>query len=300
VSFFHKLSDNSQGIFYAILSCFFASILIALVRYLSVDFHIFFIVMVRNFFGLLFFMPQIIKNHKGIFITTKLHLHIFRGVNGLVSMLIWFHVVAVLPLSEAVSISFIIPILTTVAAIVFLKEKVKTHSWIASFIGLAGILIILRPGFKEFNSTYFYSFASVCLWIISNIVIKVMTKTDKPQTIVAYMSLVMLICSIPFALPHLQPLNLESFLWFALLGLISNLTHICISNAYAKADLSYIQPFDFTRLIFTAIISYFAFGEVIDFWVVVGSIVILCGVIIVIPKRKKQKLLAADPIKMQI
>jgi hypothetical protein len=39
---------------------------------------------------------------------------------------------------------------------------------------------------------------------------------------------------------------------------------------------------------------------VIDFWVVVGSIVILCGVIIVMPKRKKQKLLAADPIKMQI
>ena len=245
-------------------------------------------------------MPQIIKNHKGIFKTNKLHLHIFRGVNGLASMLIWFHVVAVLPLSEAVAISFIIPILTTVAAIIFLKEKVKTNSWIASFIGLAGILIILRPGFKEFNSTYFYSFASVFLWIISNIVIKVMTKTDKPQTIVAYMSLVMLVCSIPFALPHLQPLNLESLLWFALLGLISNLTHICISNAYAKADLSYIQPFDFTRLIFTAIISYFAFGEVVDFWVVVGSVVILCGVIIVIPKRKKQKLLAADPIKMQI
>ena len=300
MSFFQKLSDNSQGICYAILSCFFASILIALVRYLSADFHIFFIVMVRNFFGLLFFMPQIIKNHKGIFKTNKLHLHIIRGVNGLASMLIWFHVVKVLPLSEAVSISFIIPILTTVAAIIFLKEKVKTHSWIASFVGLAGILIILRPGFKEFNSTYFYSFASVFLWIISNIVIKVMTKTDKPQTIVAYMSLVMLVCSIPFALPHLQPLNLESLLWFALLGLISNLTHICISNAYAKADLSYIQPFDFTRLIFTAIISYFAFGEVVDFWVVVGSVVILCGVIIVIPKRKKQKLLAADPIKMQI
>lgn len=287
--FFKKLNNNSQGIIYAILACFFASVLIVLVRYLSTEFHIFFIVMVRNFFGLLFFMPQIIHNYKSVLHTNRIQLHIFRGINGLASMLIWFHVVTVLPLSEAVSISFIIPILTTVVAVIFLKEKVKSHTWIACLVGLLGILIILRPGFKEFNNAYFYSFASVILWIISNIIIKVMTKTEKPQTIVAYMSLVMLIGSIPFALPHLQPLNFESFCCFALLGLVSNATHICISNSYAKTELSVVQPFDFTRLIFTAIISYFAFGEVIDFWVVVGSLVILCGVIIVMPRRNRSK-----------
>ena len=289
MSHFHKLSNNSQGIIYAILSCFLGSVMIAIVRHLSSEFHIFFIVMVRNFFGLLFFLPQILRDYKKVLYTSKPHLHIFRGVNGLVSMMIWFHVITVLPLSEAVSISFIIPILTTVAAVYFLKEKVKSHTWIASLIGLVGILIILRPGFKEFNNAYFYSFASVILWVISNIIIKVMTKTEKPQTIVAYMSLVMLTCSIPFALPHLQTINFHNLLWFALLGLISNLLHIFISSAYSKADLSYVQPFDFTRLIFTAIISYFAFGEIIDVWVVIGSLVILSGVIIVMPKRRRKE-----------
>jgi drug/metabolite transporter (DMT)-like permease len=71
------------------------------------------------------------------------------------------------------------------------------------------------------------------------------------------------------------------------LGLVSNLTHICISNSYAKADLSTVQPFDFTRLIFTAIISYFFFQEIIDFWVIIGSLVILSGTILAMPKRKK-------------
>lgn len=287
--YFHRLSSNAQGICYAILSCFLASILIALVRHLSQEFHIFFIVMMRNFFGLLFFLPQIFHDYKKVFATNKLRLHIFRGVNGLASMMIWFHVVTVLPLSEAVSISFIIPILTTVAAIIFLKEKVKSHSWIASFIGFIGILIILRPGFKTFNPAYFYSFASVILWVISNLIIKIMTKTEKPHTIVAYMSFVMLICSIPFAMPYMEPINFANFLWFALLGVVSNLLHIFISSAYSKADLSYVQPFDFTRLIFTAIISYFAFGEIIDFWVIIGSLVILCGVIIVMPKRQSKK-----------
>jgi drug/metabolite transporter (DMT)-like permease len=285
--FFCKFSNNTQGIFYAILACFFASILVALVRHLSAEFHIFFIVMLRNFFGLLFFLPQIAKNYGNVLKTDKLRFHILRNVNGLISMLLWFHAVSILPLSEAVSISFIVPILTTVAAVFFLKEKVEARGWIGIFIGFVGILIILRPGFKEFNPAYFYSFASVFVWVISNILIKLMTKTEKPQTIVAYMSIVMLICSIPFALPHLQPLNFENFLYFAALGLASNLVHIFVSSAYAKTNLSSVQPFDFTRLIFTAIISYFAFGEVIDFWVIVGSLVILCGVIAVLPRRKQ-------------
>ena len=287
MSFFQNRSDNFQGIFCTILSCFFASVLISIVRHLSSEFHIFFIVMVRNFFGLLFFLPQIMSDYRHVLETKKIHLHIFRGVNGLISMMVWFHVVTVLPMSEAVSISFIIPIITIIVAVIFLKEKVKTHSLIGSFIGFIGVLIILRPGFKTFNPAYFYSFISVILWVFSNIIIKLMTKTEKPQTIVAYMSLVMLICSIPFALPHLQALNWHSFFWFLLLGLVSNLTHICISLSYSKCDLSKVQPFDFTRLIFTGIISYFAFGEVIDFWVIIGSLVILFGVIIVMPKRKQ-------------
>lgn len=289
MKFYHKLSQNSQGIFFTILACFFASILIALVRHLSENFHIFFIVMVRNFFGLLFFLPQILLDYKRVFKTSKLKLHIFRGTNGLVSMMLWFHVVTVLPLSEAVSISFIIPIITTLVAMIYLKEKVTFKNWIGCFIGFIGILIILRPGFKEFNNAYFYSFASVILWVISNIMIKVMTKTEKPQTIVAYMSLVMLICSIPFALPHFKAIDFIDLLWFAALGLVSNLLHIFISTAYTKADLSYVQPFDFTRLVFTAIISYFAFGEIVDFFVVIGSLVILFGVVITLPKVSVRK-----------
>lgn len=284
--FVKNLSDNSQGIFYAILSCFLASALIAIVRFLSADLHVFFIVMMRNFFALLFFAPQIFVDYKKVFHTTKIKMHLFRGFNGLMSMFMWFHVIAVMPLSEAVSVSFVIPILTTIAAVIFLKEKVGKNTWLASFIGFVGILIILRPGFKELGSVYIYSFVSIILWTTSNLIIKSMVKTEKPQTIVAYMSLIMFLTSLPFAIPHLESLSFQNICWLALLGLISNLLHICISRSYSKADLSYVQPFDFTRLIFTAIISYFAFGEVIDIWVIVGSVVILFGVILVMPRRK--------------
>lgn len=263
--------------------------MVAVVHKLAFDYNIFFIVMVRNFFSLLFFVPQIMYDYKAVFSTKKMSLHIYRGINGLIAMFAWFYSISILPMSEAVSISFIAPILTTIAAIYILKEKVKGNAWIALFIGFVGILIILRPGFKEMQLAHLLCLAAVMMWAITNVLIKVMIKTEKPQTVVAYMSLIMLILSIPFALPYLQTISANDLFWFMLLGIFSNLTHASISMSYSKADLSLMQPFDFIRLIFTVIIAYLAFGEVVDFWVIIGSMVILSGVIIVAPHKKWRK-----------
>ena len=115
-----------------------------------------------------------------------------------------------------------------------------------------------------------------------------MTDTDKPETIVAYMSFIMLVLSIPLGIMHPASMNFSDIFWLAMLGLFSNLSHMAMSTAYSKVDLSVVQPFDFTRLIFTSIISYFAFGESLDFWSGFGALIILFGTIFVAPKRKRK------------
>ena len=180
---FYSFSNNAKGIICAILSAFFGAALIILVRYLSQDFHVFFIVMVRNFLALLMLLPQIICCRKEIFKTKRFGLHLFRGSNGLISMYLWFYIVTILPLSEAVSISFVVPILSSVVAIYYLKEVVKKEIILACILGFIGVLVILRPGFREFNPAYFFSFASLILWTVSNVAIKVMTKTEKPNRV---------------------------------------------------------------------------------------------------------------------
>ena len=157
--FLEKFSKNSQAIYYAIWASFFGALLIILVRHLSADFHIFFIVMVRNFLALLLLCPQIFKERKTILKTDRFSLHFFRSCNGLISMFIWFYVITIMPLSEAVSISFLVPILTTIVAIYILKEKADKNVILSSFLGIIGVLLILRPGFREFNDYYIRSFS---------------------------------------------------------------------------------------------------------------------------------------------
>ena len=288
--------QNYRGIFEIILSCFLLSIVVALVRHLNQNFHIFFIVMMRNFFGLIFLLPQFIKNRGTIFQTKNIYLHVFRGGNGTISMFFWFYAVNSLPLSEAVSLSFLTPIVTTIASMIFLKEKVSKNIFMASFISFIGVIIILRPGFHKFDEGYIFSFCSIIFWTISNLIVKTMTKTDKPQTIVAHMTFFMFIFSMPFALPYLAPLNFIAFFEFLALGVISNISYKLIAEAYSKNDLSILQPFDFSRLIFTSLVAYFIFDEKLDIWVFFGSLIILFGLILIVKKKslKSQKKLVRN------
>jgi S-adenosylmethionine uptake transporter len=252
--------------------------------------------MMRNFFGLIFLLPQFIKNRGTIFQTKNIYLHVFRGGNGTISMFFWFYAVNSLPLSEAVSLSFLTPIVTTIASMIFLKEKVSKNIFLASFISFVGVIIILRPGFHKFDEGYIFSFCSIIFWTISNLIVKTMTKTDKPQTIVAHMTFFMFIFSMPFALPYLAPLNFTAFIEFFILGIISNMSYKLIAEAYSKNDLSILQPFDFSRLIFTSLVAYFIFDEKLDIWVFVGSLIILFGLILIIKKKsvKSQKKLVQN------
>lgn len=283
--FFYKFSDNSQSIFCIIGSCFLVSFLVGIVRYLSAFYDPSFIVMVRNIFALAILMPYIYKNYRNIFTRNKLTINILRASSGFLSMTMLFYAVSMIPIADAVSISFITPSLTTIFAIIFLKEKINIKNWISIIIGFIGVLIIIRPGFKEFNIAYLLMIVSACFWAISNILTKILSASQQPINFVAYLTTIMTILSVPFGVFYIQPLTIFSIFLLIAMAIISNLSYFLLSKSYSKADLSIVQPFDFTRLIFSALIGYFIFDEKVDLLTIIGSLIILCGLLIALPKK---------------
>ncbi len=278
---YQKLSSKSQGILWALTTCFLVSVMIAIVRHLSAHFHPFQIVMMRNFFALVFLLPFLFKNIEQMVKTKHIKMHLMRGLVGLIGMLLWFYTITLIPLSEAVSITFIVPITTTIAAVLFLKEKVDHKIWFSLAIGLSGVLIIIRPGFRELKPAYLLALLIPFAWSASNIFIKKMVATEKPKTITLYLSFTIFILSIPIAAPYLKPIGTIDLGWFMLLGLVSNCSYIANAICYSKTDVSAVQPFDFTRLIFTAIIAYIAFNEKVELMTFVGAGIIMLGSLIV-------------------
>lgn len=296
---FASLSNNAQGIILTIIACFLVSAIVAIARHLSEKFDIFFIVMMRNVFSLLILLPMIIREFPQVFATKKLGLHTWRNVNGFISQCFWFYSVTIIPMSDAVAITFLVPILTIPAAMFFLKEKVKGKIFLSLILGFIGVLIIIRPGFNDTNLTnYGIALLTPAFWTLSNILIKKLTATESAKTIVVYMAIIMTIVSIPLGINHIKPLTAEDIAWLFLIGLMSNMLQMLISASFSKSDISLLQPFDYTRLVFTAIIAYFAFNEMITLWTIIGSAVILFGASLILPikigRRKQAKMISSE------
>ena len=100
--------------------------------------------------------------------------------------------IKILPIADAITISFAAPIFATIFSILFLKEIVRFYRWFAIIIGVIGLLIVLKPGTGMFS---YYSFFHIILyWICNNIYFnKKLSKTDPDYLISMYFTIVLIL-----------------------------------------------------------------------------------------------------------
>ena len=94
----------------------------------------------------------LIRGSAGSLLNIRWPLHLLRGVLGISMLALFTYGLKSLPLSEAYSLFFIAPLLITVLSVPLLKEKVGLARWIAIFVGLIGVFIVLRPGTENLVS----------------------------------------------------------------------------------------------------------------------------------------------------
>lgn len=229
----------------------------------------------KNFGGLLAALIIFFPKYKFDFIkTSSLSPYIIRSILGCCGTYTWFWCISITNFAEATAINYCIPLFTAIFGVLTLKEKVSTALWISLIIGFLGVFIILRPNFSNYHSGYFLAMATALLWSFSNIALKKATSKDNKQTVVFYLSLVMTILSLPFAILTWVEVNIIDYVWLFFLGGLSFATHYTQSSAYSLAKVSSLQPINFFRLVFAAISGSLFLGQDLDYYVIIGGIII--------------------------
>lgn len=278
-----------RGCLWMLAACFWFAVMTCLVRHISTEVHPFEMVFFRNVFSLLFLLPWAFSQGYEKLKTPRFKLHVYRGITGVVGMWMWFYALSKVELNHAVALSFTVPLITTLLAILFLHEKVGWHRWLALFIGFSGTLVILRPGAETIEFASLLVIATTCVWSVSNVLVKKMTQNDEPKLIVFYMTLVMLPLSLPIALTVWEWPDWQSLLWLLLLGYASNQAQLYMSRAYALTDISVVLPIDFTRLIFVSVFSYVVFNEILDMATLIGALIIFLSSVYIVERESKIK-----------
>ena len=270
---------------------FFMSCMNVVLRNMAGEMHSTQIVLFRHLFCIILVCVWTGFLHRGIprFPTKRLKGHFWRALCGIIAMEMWFYSVTIMSINVVTALSFTMPIFSAIFAIIFLGEKAGVRRWVAIFMGFIGVLIILRPDVSGVSNAGWFVIASSFLMAASGTMVKSLTSSESPETIAFYMAIFMLIGSIPFAIPYWQDFSSIELVQILLLSLFATAAHLFMARAFAQTEMVVLMPIDFTRLVFTAILAYFLFGETIDAQTATGAAIIASSTIYIAHREAKRK-----------
>ncbi|MFB9264668.1 DMT family transporter [Bradyrhizobium erythrophlei] len=209
--------------------------------------------------------------------TKRPGLHLLRGATLLGSSLFFISGLRFLPIAEASATGFVAPLFVTALSIVFLGEKVGLRRWIATAVGLVGVLIILRPGTGAFHPAAFFPLVSALAWACTLIMTRMMSGGERSLTIMAYSSIAgvaILTALVPFV--WVTP-TWHDIMFGILIGVASTAGQWIVVLAFRYGDASVLAPFSYTQLLWVSILGFLIFGEVPDHWTILGAAFIVAS-----------------------
>ncbi len=268
------MTGPTKGLLYMFLATIVLACMHGMVRYLGGELHPFVIVFYRNLFGTIAILPLVFRLGLPALRSHNPRIIVLRSVSGIIAMLTWFYSLSKVPTAEATALSFTAAIFTALVAYILLKEKMKSHRWIAIFGGFIGVIIVLQPDAGNFDPYMLLVLVSCVFWGLSVTLVKILTRTDSITSIVAWMSILLTVMSLPPALFYWQWLSVDQFLLLSAMGVMATLGHLAMTQALSLADTTAVMSIDFMRLIWAALIGFYFFSDPLEISTWIGAIII--------------------------
>jgi drug/metabolite transporter (DMT)-like permease len=223
-------------------------------------------------------------------------LQVMRGVALLLSSLLFISGLRFLPIAEASATGFVSPLFVTALSIFFLGESVGLRRWLATAVGLTGVLIILRPGSSAFHPAAFFPLVSALAWAGTLIMTRMMSGQERSFTIMTYSSIVG-VCLVSALVPMVWVTpGWHDIAFGILIGVASTAGQWIVVLAFRYADASVLAPFSYTQLLWVSLLGFLVFGEVPDVWTVTGAAFIVASGLYTAHRERvrRSQLLALD------
>ncbi len=289
------MSGPIRGALWITLANMFFTAMAGIIRHVSADIHPFEIAFFRALFGLILMVPWFLRLGVASVRSRRVGMHVCRALFMLGAAMAWFTAISLMPIAEVTALTFTTPLFASLGAALFLAEKVGLRRAVAIGVGFAGAMIILRPGVEALTMPAMAALASAVFGAVGMLIVKSLSRSESPATIVIYVGLLLTPLSLVPALFVWTTPSLEALAWLAALGLVANLGHMPFARAMASADATAILPFDFLKLFFSATMGYLLFAEVPDVWTWIGATVIFGAVLYT--ARRESKAAGPPPAK---
>ncbi len=262
----------------------------ALAKYLSSSMDVLQITWARYFFTVFFTLTLMLLFYRQSLVWTKRPaLQLIRGLIFVFSTYLFFYAISEISLPKALTLAFVAPICVTALSPFFLNEKVGIKRWTAVSLGFVGTLIVIRPGFIDFNLATFAALGNgICYGFYLIITRKLSTSDNSLLTLLFSGVVGTIVISLFMPSVWVMP-TINQWIMMSIIGLIASVAHLFIILSLKYADASKLAPLGYTEIITNILISYYIFKELPDNWTYLGLFIIVLSGIYVMHRENINK-----------
>lgn len=190
--------------------------------------------------------------------TRHIAMHISRSTLGTLGMVLNFGGYILLPLAEATTIGFTMPIFATLLSVLFLGERPGIHRWIAVLVGFTGVLVIVGPGHHEGVTSLGISVAigAAIITAFISLLLRQLGRVEQSSVIVFYFTVLPLpflsVAMLWFGQAH----DTETWAILLAMGIIGGIAQLLMTSALRWGPVSLVLPMDYSSLLWSTALGW--------------------------------------------
>lgn len=270
------MKEKQQGILFIILAGFFFASMSFFVR-LSGDLPTMEKAFFRNAVAVLVAAFMLARTKEGFHVQKgswpDLLMRSFCGTVGLICN---FYAVDHMNIADANILNKLSPFFAILMSYFILKEKANQVEWACVVVAFIGAVFVVKPAFNmQFVNAMIGVIGGLGAGIAYTFVRKLGKKGERGPIIVMVFSTFSCLCTVPFLISEFQPMKAVQLLCLLMAGVSAAGGQIFITKAYTKAPAKEISVFDYTQVLFAALLGFVFFGQIPDWMSLVGYLIII-------------------------
>jgi len=284
------ISQRNRGIALMVGAMMVVPFMDALAKLLSSRYPVLQLVWARFFFHFLLVLPIALWRHgSGVLAAPAPALQVGRGLCLMGATICFFAAIRTIPLADAIALIFFDAVIIVILSAVLLHERVPPGRIVASVIGLSGVLLIVQPGFGNFQWASLLALAAAFFFALYFLSTRYLSGNTPPLVMLAWQGVggfVVMSALVPLVWVSPTPADLAMM---GALGVIGASGHLLLIRAFEYAEASLLAPFLYTEIIMQVLLGYWLFGDIPNRWAVAGiALIIGVGVYLSLGPGKPQ------------
>jgi S-adenosylmethionine uptake transporter len=223
-----------------------------------------------------------------VFVARRPTLWWVRALAGALGNLCSVTAFTLLPMAEVFSMIFLMPIFVTILSVFLLHEQVGWRRWTAVVAGFAGVLVVLRPGFRVLGVGDAASILCGLCAAVSMVALRMAGNEEKRISLYGAGVIGPLVVGGALMLPHFVWPNLEQGFLLAGYGLLAALAGVLLMYATMLAPANRVAPTQYSQMLWAIGFGYWLFGDRLDWTMLLGIVMILgAGLFTLVREERK-------------